>query len=284
MNKVKKVATINDLSGVGRCSLTAAIPVLSVLGVQCCPYPTAVLSCHTGFDNYTFLDITNEMISYKKAWDNLDINFDCIYSGFLGSEEQIDIVLNFVKGREKALVVVDPVMGDNGVIYDTFTENMCSKMRYLVSIANIVTPNLTEACILTGDVYDKYNTSDEKIIEIAKKISDMGPEKVIITGIIRENKIFNFAYDKKTSEFLKVESDFNNESYSGTGDIFTSIIIGLLLNGNELNYAIKNATDFIFKAIEFTSKFKSDPREGIMFEPCLKELILINEYKQENYK
>ncbi|MGG7212291.1 pyridoxamine kinase [Clostridium nigeriense] len=280
MNKVKKVATINDLSGVGRCSLTAAIPVLSVLGVQCCPYPTAVLSCHTGFDNYTFLDITNEMISYKEAWDNLNINFDCIYSGFLGSEEQIDIVLNFVKGKEKALVVVDPVMGDNGAIYDTFTENMCNKMRYLVSIANIVTPNLTEACILTGDIYDKYNTSDEKIIEIAKKISDMGPEKVIITGIIRENKIFNFAYDKKTSEFLKVESDFNNESYSGTGDIFTSIIIGLLLNGHDLNYAIKNATDFIFKAIEFTSKFKSDSREGIMFEPCLKELILINEYKQ----
>ncbi|MGG7143389.1 pyridoxamine kinase [Clostridium nigeriense] len=280
MNKVKKVATINDLSGVGRCSLTAAIPVLSVLGVQCCPYPTAILSCHTGFDNYTFLDITNEMISYKEAWDSLNINFDCIYSGFLGSEEQIDIVLNFVKGKEQALVVVDPVMGDNGVIYNTFTENMCSKMRYLVSIANIVTPNLTEACILTGDIYDKYNTSDEKIIEIAKKISDMGPEKVIITGIIRENKIFNFAYDKKIGEFFKVESDFNHESYSGTGDIFTSIIIGLLLNGHDLNYAIKNATDFIFKSIEFTSKFKSDSREGIMFEPCLKELILINEYKQ----
>jgi pyridoxine kinase len=279
MNKVKKVATINDLSGVGRCSLTAAIPVLSVLGVQCCPFPTAVLSCHTGFDKYTFLDITDEMISYKKAWDNLDINFDCIYSGFLGSEEQIDIVLNFIKEKENSLVVVDPVMGDNGIIYDTFTENMCSKMRYLVSIANIVTPNLTEACILTGEVYDKYNTSDEKIIEIAKVISNMGPEKVIITGIIRENKIFNFAYDKKTGEFFRVESDFNHESYSGTGDIFTSIIIGLLLNGHDLNYAIQNATKFIFKAIEFTSNFKTDPKEGIMFELCLKELILINEYK-----
>ena len=176
MNKVKKIATINDLSGVGRCSLTAAIPVLSVLGVQCCPFPTAVLSCHTGFDKFTFLDITNEMVSYKKSWDNLGINFDCIYSGFLGSEKQIDIVLNFIKERKKTLVVVDPVMGDNGVIYDTFTESMCNKMKYLVSIANIVTPNLTEACILTGEKYDKYNTSDEKIIEIAKNISNMGPE------------------------------------------------------------------------------------------------------------
>ena len=173
MNRIKKVATINDLSGVGRCSLTAAIPVLSALGVQCCPFPTAVLSCHTGFDKYTFLDITDEMIAYKDAWDNLDINFDCIYSGFLGSEKQIDIVLDFVKERKEALVVVDPVMGDNGVIYSTFTKSMCNKMKYLVSIANIVTPNLTEACILTGDVYDKYNTSDEKIIEIAKKFRDI---------------------------------------------------------------------------------------------------------------
>lgn len=279
MNEVKKVATINDLSGIGRCSLTAAIPVLSALGVQCCPFPTAVLSCQTEFDKFTFLDITDEMKKYKETWDELGIRFDCIYSGFLGSEKQIDIVLDFAKEREDALIIVDPVMGDNGILYDTFTEEMCRKMKRLVSVADLVTPNLTEACILTGEIYKKYETSDEKVIEMAKEISNMGPDRVIITGVIRDNKIYNFAYDKKDDKFFKVESYFNNESYSGTGDIFTSIIIGLLLNGHDLNYSIKNATNFIYKAIDFTSKFHTNPKEGIMFELFLKELILINEHK-----
>ena len=278
MNNIKKVATINDLSGVGRCSLTVSIPVLSTLGVQCCPFPTAVLSCHTGFDNFTFLDITDEMIKYKKSWDNLGMDFECIYSGFLGSEKQIDIVLDFIKEREEALIVVDPVMGDNGKAYSTFTKEMCNKMKNLVSIADIVTPNLTEACILTEEEYSK-NYNDEKILDIAKKISSMGPEKVIIKGIIRENKVVNFAYDNEEKSFFKVESDFNNKSYSGTGDIFTSIVIGLILNGHDLNYSVEKATEFIYKTIEYTSKFNTDTREGIMFELFLKELFLINEHK-----
>ncbi|MDV4152778.1 pyridoxamine kinase [Clostridium sp. AL.422] len=279
MNGVKKVATINDLSGIGRCSLTAALPVLSALGVQCCPFPTAVLSSQTEFDKFTFLDITDEMIRYKETWSELGINFDCIYSGFLGSEKQIDIVLEFFEERIKALKVVDPVMGDNGVLYDTFTNEMCSKIKKLVSIADIVTPNLTEACILTGEIYDKYGTSNEKVMKIAREIASMGPEKVIITGIIRDNKIYNFAYDKNEDKHFYVCSEYNNESYSGTGDIFTSIIVGLLLNGHDLNYSIKNASKFIYDAINFTSKFNTNPKEGIMFELFLKELILINEHK-----
>ncbi|WP_291650450.1 pyridoxamine kinase [Clostridium sp.] len=279
MNGVKKVATINDLSGIGRCSLTAALPILSALGVQCCPFPTAILSSQTEFHKFSFLDVTNEMENYKKVWKELKIEFDCIYSGFLGSEKQIDIVLDFIKDNKDSLIVIDPVMGDNGILYDTFTENMCDKMKELVSIANIVTPNLTEACILTDKEYKKYNTSDEEVKEIAKKIAQMGPEKIIITGIIRESEIYNFAYDKERDEFFIVKSIFNNESYSGTGDIFTSIIIGLLLNNHDLNFAIRNSTNFIYEAIKYTSKFKTNPKEGIMFEVFLKELILINEKK-----
>ena len=211
MNKVKKVATINDLSGIGRCSLTAAIPVLSTLGVQCCPFPTAVLSSQTEFDKFTFLDITDEMVRYKDTWKELGIKFDCIYSGFLGSEKQIDIVLDFVLEKENALIVVDPVMGDNGMLYDTFTEEMCKKMWKLVSVADIVTPNLTEACILTGESYDKCGTNDGKVKEIAIKIANMGPEKVIITGVIRENKIYNYAYDKIKNKFFIAEAEFNNK-------------------------------------------------------------------------
>lgn len=279
MNGIKKVATINDLSGIGRCSLTAALPVLSALGVQCCPFPTAILSSQTEFDKFSFLDVTNEMENYKKVWKELNIEFDCIYSGFLGSEKQIDIVLDFALENKDSLLVVDPVMGDNGILYDTFSESMCNRIKKLVSMANIVTPNLTEACILTGKEYKKYNTSDEEVKEIAKEIAQMGPKKIIITGIIRENKIYNFAYDKEKDEFFIVNSFFNNESYSGTGDIFTSIVIGLLLNKHDLNFAIKNATNFIYEAIKYTSKFKTNPKEGIMFERFLKELILINENK-----
>jgi pyridoxine kinase len=279
MKEIKKVATINDLSGIGRCSLTAAIPILSALGVQCCPFPTAILSSQTEFDNFTFLDITSEMESYKKAWNLLNLNFDCIYSGFLGSEEQINIVLDFAREHKESLIVIDPVMGDNGIIYDTYTENMCNKMKELISIADIATPNLTEACILTGNQYNKYNMSDESILNIAKDISKLGPSKVIITGIIKENSIYNFAYNKSNNEFFIVKSEFNNESYSGTGDIFTSVVIGLLLNNHDFKFSIEKATEFIYNAIQYTTKFKTNPKEGIIFELFLKELILINENK-----
>ncbi|GAA0085202.1 pyridoxamine kinase [Clostridium sp. CTA-7] len=279
MKEIKKVATINDLSGIGRCSLTAAIPILSALGVQCCPFPTAILSSQTEFDNFTFLDITSEMESYKKAWNLLNLNFDCIYSGFLGSEEQINIVLDFAREHKESLIVIDPVMGDNGVIYDTYTENMCNKMKELLSIADIATPNLTEACILTGNQYNKYNMSEESILNIAKDISKLGPSKVIITGIIKENSIYNFAYNKSNNEFFIVKSEFNNESYSGTGDIFTSVVIGLLLNNHDFKFSIEKATEFIYNAIQYTTKFKTNPKEGIIFELFLKELILINENK-----
>ena len=278
MEQIKKVAIINDLSGIGRCSLTAAIPILSALGVQSCPFPTAILSNQTEFDSFTFFDLTNEMINYKNGLYKLGINFDCIYSGFLGSENQIDIVLDFAKENKKSLIVVDPVMGDNGIIYDTFNNKMYLKMRELISIADIITPNLTEACLLTEEEYKKYDTTDEKVEYMARKIANMGPKKVIITGIIRGDKIYNFAYDKESDKFFKVSTSYNNESYSGTGDIFTSIIIGFLLNNHDLNFAIENASNYICKVIKYTSKFKTNPKEGIMFERFLKELILLNEY------
>ena len=278
MEEIKKVAIINDLSGIGRCSLTAAIPILSALGVQACPFPTAILSNQTEFDSFTFFDLTNEMINYKNGLYKLGINFDCIYSGFLGSENQIDIVLDFALENKNSLIVVDPVMGDNGIIYDTFNDKMYLKMRELISIADIITPNLTEACLLTEEEYKKYDTTDEKVEYMARKIANMGPKKVIITGIIRGDKIYNFAYDKELDEFFKVSTSYNNESYSGTGDIFTSIIIGFLLNNHDLNFAIEKASNYICEVIKYTSKFNTNPKEGIMFERFLKELILLNEY------
>lgn len=277
MNVVKKVAVINDLSGIGRCSLTAAIPILSTLGVQCCPFPTAVLSCQTGYNDFTFLDITNEMHKYKKSWDKLKIKLDCIYSGFLGSEDQINIVYELAKEHKEALIVVDPVMGDNGHIYDTFTENMGNRMKELISVADIVTPNLTEACLLTGSKYKKYETSDEELLYMVKEIAKLGPKLIIITGIVRKDKMYNFVYDSNKNDYFLVGKEFINKSFSGTGDTFTSILIGLILNGHNINYCIEKAADFLYKSIKYTHELNTDPREGILFEKFLKELILINE-------
>ncbi|MCH1965848.1 pyridoxamine kinase [Paraclostridium sordellii] len=270
---IKKVAAIHDLSGVGRCSLTVAIPILSALKIQCCPFPTAILSAQTGYPNYSFFDLTNLMNDYKDNWNELNIEFDCIYSGFLGSIEQIDIVSDFIKKNKSTLVVIDPVMGDDGSLYPVFNNEMCTKIKNLVKNANIVTPNLTEALILTDKDYTNTNLKKEELLSLARDVSTLGPSKVIITGIIIDDKIHNLAFDKDLDEFYFTSSEFNNISYSGTGDIFTSILTGLLLNGESLNYSIIKASNFIHKTVLYTSQFKTDRNDGVMFEMFLSDLI-----------
>ena len=270
---IKKVAAIHDLSGIGRCSLTAAIPILSALKVQCCPFPTAILSNQTGFSQYSFLDLTNEMPKFKNIWEQLNIKFDCIYTGFLGSKNQIDIISNFIDSNKNSLVVVDPVMGDDYKVYPIFDNEMCHKIKNLVKKADLVTPNLTEALILINESLEQIDLSEKKLIEIAKKISDIGPDKVIITGIKKEDKIYNLSFDRSSNEIYFTSSQFNNISYSGTGDIFTSIIVGMILNGSPLKDSMIKANNFISNSISYTSKFNLDRNEGIMFEMFLSELI-----------
>lgn len=276
MQEIKKVAVINDLSGVGRCSLTAAIPILSTLGAQCCPIPTAILSNQTDFESFTFLDLTDELKAYTNSISELNIKFDCIYSGFLGSLKQIDIVYNFIDKNKEALIVVDPVMGDNGSLYDTFTYEICERIKELIKYAHIITPNLTEACILTGINYTKNKTKEE-ILNIAELLGEIGPEKIIITGVVIENDLCNVYYNSKNKEIFINKIKYINESYSGTGDLFTSIIIGLLLNNHSIEYSITKAGEFLYNVIKYTFDKKTNPKEGIMFELFLKELILINE-------
>lgn len=269
---LKKVAAINDLSGVGRCSLTVAMPILSSLKVQCCPFPTAILSSQTNYPEFTFLDFTDEMNNYKNVWKRLGIDFDCIYSGFLGSIEQIDIVSNFIKNNPTSLVVVDPVMGDNGSLYPTFTKEMCKKIKELVKCSTLTTPNLTEACILTSRDYHQ-NYSRNTLVNIAKDLSSLGPENVVITGIIEDNNILNLAYNKTKDEAYFTAVKYNNQSYSGTGDIFTSIVCGLLTNNYDLSFAVKTATNFIYKTINYTCQFDTNRNDGVMFEMFLADLV-----------
>lgn len=271
--KIKRVVSINDMSGIGRCSLTVAIPILSVLGHQCCPFPTAILSCQTGYSEFSFLDFTTEMESYKGVWERLNIDFDCIYSGFLGSEKQISIVLDFVKKHNNSLIVVDPVMGDHGKIYSTYTENMCRKIKDLVKHADIITPNLTEACILTGKKYSDIEVTEENIYKLAKELSDIGPKKVVITGIAKESELWNCAYDKEADKYFIVKIERAEKYYGGTGDIFASIVTGMILKGFTFKESIEKASDFIYKVIKYTSELDTDIKEGVIFEPFLKELI-----------
>lgn len=272
MEAIKKIVVINDLSGVGRCSLTAALPIISCIGVQCCPFPTAILSNQTNYKDYFFKDITNSMPEYMEKFNKLSVDIHGIYSGFLGSEKQIDIVLQFINSRKEAIVIVDPVMGDNGEIYNTYTNAMCEKMKMLVNKANIITPNLTEACILLDkDIKAKYSKEDIK--EMLVELSKFGPSQILITGVVESNKIYNYTYDKTTEEFNIISSDYNGKYYSGTGDIISSIISGEVIKGVDFYSAVKKAIKFINKAIKFTENFNTDTNEGVMFEGVLGELI-----------
>ena len=268
MYTVPKVAAINDMSGVGRCSLTIAIPVLSVMGVQCCPLPTAILSRHTGFESFYFKDLTEILPQYIQNWKDSKVKFDAVYSGFLGSFEQIRITEELIKAYDKKpLCVIDTVMGDNGHIYSTYSEKMCSEMKRLVSLADVITPNVTEACYLTDTEYTGENISLDMAEMLAKKLCDIGTKSVVITGIDNGDTLVNLVYEN--GKAMPVFIPKANKVFSGTGDIFASVLTGSLVKGNSLILATKTASDYIYKCLEFTIKNNAPVAEGVLFEPLL---------------
>ncbi|SFE16443.1 pyridoxamine kinase [Peptostreptococcus sp. D1] len=272
----KKIACINDISGIGKCSLTVALPIISALKCQCCPLPTSVLSSQTGYPEYTFVDLTDSMKKYIETWNSLGKNFDTIYSGFLGSLEQIKSVEYLIKLNPSSFVIVDPILGDLGEIFPIFSQENVEEMKKLVRMANMITPNLTEANLLLGKRADEKYSSDDSLYEICRELSKLGPETVIITGYIEGDTIYNVCYSATNEEFFRVGSFYNKQSFSGTGDIFTSIVSGLITRGLELKKAVTAATGFIKKAVEYTSKLDSfDRNDGIMFELFLSDLTSI---------
>lgn len=270
----KRVVVINDLSGLGKCSLTVSISILSALNIQPCPIPTAILSNQTQFSEYSFYDFTNNMKDYIRIWEKQKEKFDAIYTGFLGAYNQIDIILEFIKKQRDALIIVDPVMGDNGEIYEIYNKDMCNKMKELVSLSYIVTPNITEACILANEKLNIEDLTNDYLKRLGKKIASLGPKYVIITGIINKNKISNVLYDKEKNEIYRITTKFNNTSYSGTGDIFASMLTALILNNNSVHKSMEITTNFISKAIQYTNKFNIDPNYGIYYEKFLREVII----------
>jgi pyridoxine kinase len=286
-NLVKRVAAIHDLSGFGRGSLTAIIPVLSCMGIQVCPFPTAVLSTHTGgFKDFVFVDLTEHMDSYMDHWKREDIEFDCIYSGFLGSPKQIDIIERFIDDfRTSAnMVVVDPVMADNGKLYKTMDQTMVEKMKELVKMADIITPNFTEAAFLLGKPMVEA-IDEEEIKKWLVELSDMGASIVIITSVPNINEPGNTyvtAYDKPNNKIWKVGCKYIPTEYPGTGDTFTSVLIGSLLNGDSLPMALDKSVQFITTAIRASYGFDYNKREGVLLERVLDTLklpVMLNSYE-----
>lgn len=286
-NPVKRVAAIHDLSGFGRAALTSIIPVLSFMGIQVCPFPTAVLSTHTGdFEDFTFVDLTDSMEDYMNHWKKENIDFDCIYSGFLASTRQIDIISQFIDdfGNESNITVVDPVMGDKGKLYTTMDDDMVQKMRELITKADIITPNFTEAAyLLDRPVVD--NIDQCKVKEWLMELSDMGPSIVVITSVPDEYELGNtdvMAYDRINNKFWKVGCKYIPANFPGTGDTFTSVLIGSLLTGDSLPIALDKSVQFITTAIRASYGFNYNKREGVLLERVLDTLkmpVILNSYE-----
>ncbi len=275
---IKKAAVINDISGFGKCSLTATIAVLSVMGVQPCPMPTAVLTNQTGYKNHYCIDLTDELCHYKEMWSLNNESFDGIYSGYIADKRQVDIIFDFINTFRKSntVVLVDPVMGDNGRLYSAFSNETCKKVCSLARSADIITPNLTELCILTDTDFEKLNShceSDDflnRISDVAKGAFSHSEQKIVVTGIKKGKCLYNGVFTKQDCSFVKAEC--HGGSFSGTGDIFASIVFASVVNGESLVSAVKKAVSFIEKATADTAKEPYDRNDGINFEKFLYQL------------
>ena len=268
-NNQKKIAVINDFTGFGRCSIAVSLPIISMLRVQCCPVPTSIFSNHTGFENFFFDDYTDRLPVYIDKWKKLQLNFDGISTGFLGSKEQIKIVTDFFSDfkTENNLIIVDPVMGDYGKTYKTYTVEMCEEMKKLVTYADIITPNVTEACILTETPYEeKFRMAQYQMM--AEKLCEAGPTKVVISGIVQGKFIANYCYEKD-KEPKVVRSHKVGTQRSGTGDIFSAIISADAVNGVPFQESVKKASNFVKKCILKSIELDIPTTDGVCFEEVL---------------
>ena len=268
-----RIAAIHDLSCFGRCSLTIALPVLSAMGCQCCPLPTALLSAHTGFPGNTFLDLTAEMGRIADHWTAMDLQFDAIYSGFLGSADQVDTVARFFDTFKKSdtAVIVDPVMGDHGTAYRTCTPELCRGMRVLAENADVITPNLTEAALLLDRPYEEIRQADA--YEVVRRLSLGGRRSVVLTGYSSESgQTGALCFDRDSGESKAVQTPREPQDFSGTGDLFASVLAGGVARGVPLFQAAQAAADFVRDCIARTLAEGLTEQDGVDFEPLLGQL------------
>ena len=285
---IKKVAALHDLSGFGRSSLTCIIPTLSVMGIQVCPIPTAILSTQSdGFTDYAFHDLTPFLLDCAAHWKRLGLTFDCIYSGFLGSPAQATIVSRIIDDlrRPETLIAVDPVMGDNGDLYISVQPEMVAEMRGLTAKADIITPNITEAALLLDKkLPEKMSLAESK--DWLQELAALGPRTVVITSLpdaAAEGLVTTVAYERDGQHFWKVPARHLPCFYPGTGDLFASVLVGALLQGESLPIAIERSVQFIVQCIQASRSYDYPGRDGVLLEKCLhllRESYLIDTYEE----
>lgn len=268
-NRQKKIAVINDFTGFGRCSIAVSLPIISHLRIQCCPLPTAIFSNHTEYDSFYQEDFTYGMENYIGEWRKLGLTFSGIATGYLNSAEQIRIVKDFITEWKCAdtQIVVDPVMGDHGDIYPVYEGELCRRMKELVALSDIVTPNVTEACILTDTPY-RENFRKSELISMAEAISAMGPGKVVITGADRGSFIGNLCYEKDQEPVL-LRTKRIGPRRAGTGDIFAAVIAADAVNGVDFRTSVRRASRFVKVCILRSAELELPLLDGVCFEEVL---------------
>ncbi len=273
---MKRIITVQDISCVGKCSLTVALPVISAMGVEACVLPTAVLSTHTAFKGVAFRDLTQDISKITSHWKNEKIHFDAIYTGYLGSFEQIDLMQKFIDdfGENDTLVIVDPCMGDNGSLYSGFTEDFASAMAKLCSRASVIVPNMTEACFMLGIPYLEKGYSQEYVEDLLKKLAALGSKRVVLKGInFNDKKLGIVSYDSESEKITWYFHEKMPQNFHGTGDIFASVITGSLVRGLSLDKACRLAADFVVESIRATLSHPDYNWYGTDFETAIPFLI-----------
>ena len=271
---MKRIATIQDISCFGKCSITAALPVISAMGVECCIVPTTILSTHTaGFTDFTVRDISDELLPIAQHWKKEKIKLDTLYTGYLGNEEQIDLTKKFIELTKngKTMIFVDPAMADNGKLYPAFNEAFPKKMLELVKIADVICPNITEACLLLRKEFKNEGEYDESYIrELVDGFSALGIKKIVITGVkYGDGRHGAVAYDSENGEYKYLWGKNLDCYFHGTGDIFSSVLCGGLTEGMDVYTATQKAVDFTIACIAHTLPDRENHPYGVKFEECL---------------
>ena len=272
-NRQRKAAVVNDFTSCGRCSLAVAIPILSAMKVQCCPVPTAMFTNHTGFDSFAWMDNTPHLDSYIDEWLKLGLVFNAVQTGFLGSHEQVAFVSRFLAAFKSAntIVCIDPVMGDYGRLYPTYDKERAESMRAFLDVADILTPNLTEACFLADRSYAP-DITDAELKSLCESLSMRNSAKVVISGIPRGDALVNFIYEPGGKTALCVEPRIGADR-SGTGDVFASVILADAVNGVDFASSVRKASRFTALAVKRSAEMGIPEKDGLAIEEVLKELV-----------
>lgn len=269
---MKRVLTIQDISGVGKCSLTEALPIISAAGVECAVLPTTVLSTHTAFEGFTFHDLTEDLPGIAEHWAALGLEFSSIYTGYLGSIHQVELVKAIIERfrNEQNLVLVDPAMADHGKLYAGFVPEFVGAMKSLCAIADVVVPNITEAAFLLEQEYIAEGYSEDYIRGLLKGLTDLGPRISVLTGVsFSEDELGAMAYDRETDTFFSYFTDREPKNFHGTGDLFASALVGALENGFAIEDGIRIASEYTLASLRATLNDPEGRWYGVNFEEAL---------------